>query len=149
MTKTGIIDLGDGRELVFTIRQKEQLEKVSGQTLKDIWKPGSPFSYGYLFTELNRNGVINKDGKWTLYPIRGNHPTCSVHVRALYEALLYYNCIDELSFPQVQQIFNNTFTTDIKCSKVIENKNRCIPEYDYFNTMFAAFANADTNADSD
>lgn len=141
-----IIDLGDGRELVITIRSKPD-EK--GATLGDFWQVAAPFSYEYFVSELIRNQVVDENLVWILREMRGNHFTASFHVRACFEVLYQFGCIPYMSAPQIQKVFNSTFQTNINCSKVIENKNKCRRESDYFCAMFGGFANADTNADSE
>lgn len=149
MTSVQILDLGDGRELVVSIRPKAATDE-NKRTLKDIWLTGAPFSYEYFVSELKRNSVIDDDAVWILRPVRGNHPTASFHVRGCYEALLYFGCLEDLSsFPKVRELFNNTFSTEINCSKVIENKNKCTSELNFFISMFEGFANPDANAESE
>lgn len=133
--------LADGKTIIFRNVQFTPTDQNELVTLEKIWKQNAPFTYEYFLSELNRAQVISDDKIWTLYQTRGNHKTCSVYVRAIYETLLYYNCIDQLSFPQVRTVFNNTFSTQINCSKVIENKDKCVPEVEYFNSMFSAFQN--------
>jgi hypothetical protein len=133
----GVISLPGGLEMVYRIRRKVDPIK---HKLADIWLPDAPFTFTQFVSELQRYSVLDSDKKWIKYQVRGGHNTQAFYVVGCYEALLYYGCISQMSWPQVMKAFNASFKTSINSSKVLENKRKCHHESGYFISIFSAFA---------
>lgn len=135
-----VFDTGEGFDIVVTFRPQKEKKQ---ETLSEHWLHDAPFSFSTLVCEMKRYGILNDDLVWVKYEIRGHHQTQAFHVVGCYEALQALGCLPELSWPQVQNLFNNTFKTRINSSKVLQNKagkqskGRFL-ESDYFYAIFSS-----------